>query len=199
MNDALVLASRSPSRREMLAAAGITASCHAADIDEDAIRGALAAEDAAPRDIADTIAEYKARKISARMPGPRVIGCDQMLRLGRAVLGKPDSPDGLRAQLARMRNREHELISAAVIYQDGSPQWRAVETARLTMRNLSDAWLDDYVARNWPAVAGSVGGYHIEAEGSRLMSRIEGSWHAILGLPLLPLVTYLEQSGVIAS
>lgn len=193
----LILASRSPIRRQLLEDAGIAVTCRAADIDEAALRAGLEAEGASPRDVADALAEHKARKISPRAPEALVVGCDQVLVLGGAVLAKPESPEALRAQLARMRNRSPQLVSAAVVYKDGTPQWRAVETAELMMRNLSDAYLDGYVARNWEDVSGSVGGFRIEAEGVRLFSRIDGSFHAILGLPLLSLIGYLGQCGVI--
>ena len=193
----LILASRSPMRRQLLEDAGIVVTCRAADIDEAALRAGLEAEGASPRDVADTLAEHKARKISPRAPEALVVGCDQVLVLGGAVLAKPESPEALRTQLARMRNRSPQLVSAAVVYKDGAPQWRAVETAELLMRNLSDAYLDGYVARNWEDVSGSVGGFRFEAEGARLFSRIDGSFHAILGLPLLSLIGYLGQCGVI--
>lgn len=197
MTSEIVLASRSPIRCQLLQDAGITVACRTAEIDEAGLRAALEREGATARDIADVLAEHKARKISPRAPGALVIGCDQVMVLGGSVLGKAESPDALRAQLARMRNRRHQLISAAVIYEDAAPQWRAAETVELHMRNLSDAYLDDYVARNWDDVAGSVGGFRIEAEGVRLFHRIDGPYHAVLGLPLLPLLTFLGQRGAI--
>ncbi len=193
----LILASRSPIRRQLLEGAGIAVTCRAADIDEAGLRAALEEEGASPRDIADALAEHKARKISARAPEAMVVGADQVLVLDGAILAKPESPEVLRAQLARMRDCGPQLVSAAVIYRDGAPQWRAVETAQLLMRKLSDAYLDSYVARNWEDVSGSVGGFRIEAEGVRLFARIDGSYHAILGLPLLSLIGYLGQCGVI--
>ena len=97
-----------------------------------------------------------------------------------------------------MRGCRHDLLSAAVICEDGAPIWRHVGTARLTVRTFSDAWLDGYLARNWPDIADSVGSYKLEAEGVRLFSRIEGDYFTILGLPLLDLLGFLTLRGDLA-
>lgn len=86
-----------------------------------------------------------------------------------------------------------------MIYQDGEPIWRHVGVARLVMRDFSDAYLDDYIARNWDSVRHSVGGYKLEEEGVRLFSRIEGDHFTILGLPLLELIAFLQVREIIAA
>lgn len=183
----------------MLEAAGLAVTLAPARVDEAAVRAALVIEGATPLDIADTLAEMKARKIAERQPEALVLGADQVLALGNDVLVKPETPEEARAQLSALRGRTHMLISAAVLYDRGEPIWRHASTARLTMRSFGDGFLDAYLARNWPAVAASVGGYQIEAEGVRLFEKTEGDHFTILGLPLLPLLSYLGLRGFIAS
>jgi septum formation protein len=166
-------------------------------VDEDAIKAALLADGAPPRDIADQLAEAKAVKVSARTPGALVIGCDQTLEFAGECWCKPATPEQARAQLTRLRGQAHKLHAAAVIAQDGVPQWRQIGTVRMVMREFSDSWLDGYIARNWPAIGGSVGAYQVEGEGIRLFSRIEGDYFSVLGLPLLDLLNYLTTRQVI--
>ncbi|MFT4149248.1 MAG: Maf family protein [Paracoccaceae bacterium] len=193
----LILASGSVIRRQLLLAAGVEVLAQPARVDEEAIRAALAAEDASPRDVADALAETKARKISEKQPDALVLGCDQVLDFQRRVWSKPATADEARDQLRALRGQTHRLLSALVLYDGGQPVWRHVGTARLTMRDFSDAYLEAYLARNWPGVADSVGGYKLEEEGSRLFSAIEGDYFTVLGLPLLPLLGYLGLRGVI--
>ena len=193
-----VLASTSPTRLQMLRAAGLTVEPVAPRVDEVAIRDALVAEGAHPRDIADTLAEVKVRKVAEKRPQAVVLGCDQILTLDREILAKPKSPEEARDQLRRLRGTSHKLLSAIVAYENAEPVWRHVAEARLTMHSISDTYLDDYVERNWDSVRHSVGCYKIEEEGVRLFSAISGDHFTILGLPLLPLLAWLGTRGMIA-
>lgn len=194
---ALVLASGSEIRRKMLEQAGLNPEVSIARVDETAIIAALIAEDANPRDIADTLAEAKARKISARSPGRLVLGCDQVLAYKGAILEKPSTREEAREQLHLLRGGTHQLLSAAVLYEDQEPVWRHVGVARLTMRKFSDTYLEGYLTRNWPAIGACVGGYKLEEEGVRLFAQIQGDYFTILGLPLLELLNYLALRGEI--
>ncbi|HEU0222257.1 MAG TPA: Maf family protein [Paracoccaceae bacterium] len=196
MSRPLLLASASAARRAMLEAAGIALQTVPARIDEAALKGALAAEGARPRDIADALAEAKALKISRRHPEALILGADQVLAAGDALFDKPADLAAARAQLLALRGRAHELLSAAVIAEGGEPVWRHVGRARLTMRDFSDAFLDDYLAREGGHVLASVGAYRIEGAGVQLFSRIEGDHFCILGLPLLEILAYLRLRGV---
>ncbi|NEY90309.1 Maf family protein [Tabrizicola oligotrophica] len=197
MSQPFVLASSSAIRRDLLRNAGLEVSTQAARIDEDTIRQSLEAEAAKPRDIADALAEMKAAKVSARMPGALVLGCDQVLDFKGQVFAKPETAAEARQHLLALRGQTHSLLSAAVLYESGKPVWRHVGQARLTMRSFSDTYLDAYLTRNWPAIGHSVGGYQLESEGVRLFDRIEGDYFTILGLPLLPLLSYLATRGLI--
>lgn len=195
----LILASASAIRQQLLANAGIPVQAIPARVDEEAIRAALEAEGAKPRDMADTLAEMKARKLAERHPDAVVIGCDQVLDFQGRVFSKPETPDAARAQLTALRGQTHRLFSAVVLYQSARPVWRHMGEVRLTMRAFSDAYLDDYLFRNWDEVRHCVGAYQLEGEGARLFSQVEGDYFSVLGLPLLPLLNYLGQRGLIAA
>jgi len=155
------------------------------------------AEAATPRDIADTLAEMKARKIAERGEGGLVIGCDQALSFKGELLSKPHSKQDAYNQLQSLRLETHQLLSAVVIYEEMKPVWRHVGVARLTMRDFSDAYLEAYVDRNWDSIQWSVGGYKIEEEGVRLFRAIQGDTFTIQGLPLLELLSYLTLRGTL--
>lgn len=195
----LLLASSSAIRLSLLQNAGLAVTAQPARIDEDSIRRALELEGAHPRDIADTLAEMKARKLADRQPEALVLGCDQVLEFDRRAWAKPETPAEARAQLLQLRGQTHRLLSALVLYDRGEPIWRHIGRADLTMRSFSDDWLDAYLSCNWDSIRHSVGAYKLEEEGVRLFTRIEGDYFTILGLPLLPLLSYLESRGFIAS
>ena len=197
MNSKLVLASGSQIRAQLLRNAGLEFRVDVARIDEAAIKDALLAEDAPPRDIADTLAEMKARKIADKHPGAIVIGCDQVLAFGKTILSKPTSPEDAAEQLRALRGHQHMLLSAVVIYEDGKPIWRHVGQVRLRMRDVSDEYLAGYISRNWDDIRHSVGAYQLEGEGVRLFHSISGDYFHVLGLPLLELLAFLTLRGVI--
>ena len=194
----LVLASASATRRHMLSAAGLAVEAAPVRIDEEALRTALTSDGASPRDIADALAEMKACKCAARQSG-LVLGCDQVLEFDGVAWGKPTDRAAARQHLRILRGKTHTLWSAAVLYDGPRPVWRHVAEARLTMRVFSDAYLDAYLDRHWPAISDSVGCYRIEEEGVRLFSAVTGDHFTILGLPLIPLLTYLADRGAIAT
>jgi len=197
MTHQIILASASEIRRSLLKNAGVSVRTEVARIDEEMIKAAMEAEDSHPRDIADALAEGKARKVSMKHTDALVIGCDQVLDFKGRIYSKPRSEDEAKDHLKAFRNNTHALLSAAVIYENGEPKWRHVGVVRLAMRDFSDSYLDDYVARNWGSIQHSVGGYKLEEEGVRLFSRIDGDYFTVLGMPLIELLNYLTLRGVL--
>ena len=195
----LILASGSSTRAALLRGAGIAHEVVIPRVDEDGLTAALRAKGTSPRDVADALAEMKAVRVSARHPETIVLGGDQVLSCDGRLYAKPATPEEAREHLDSLAGRTHVLHSAAVLAEGGEPVWRHVGEARLTMGSLSPGWLDDYVARNWDSIRHSVGGYRIEEEGVRLFTRIEGDHFTILGLPLLPLLSFLTARGSIPS
>ena len=190
--DTLTLASASPVRLALLSQVGIACIQRPVRLDEEAIRLSMMAEDAKPRDIADALAEAKARKASA---DGLTLGCDQILSLKAEIFAKPADRAAAHDQIARLSGQTHHLYSAAVIYDDGEPVWRHVGVARMTMHLLTPVEIDAYLDHAWPEVAGCVGAYQAEGIGARLFSRIEGDWFSVLGLPLLDICSYLRLRG----
>jgi len=197
MQDKIILASGSAIRADLLRQADVAFTVQIARIDEGAVRASLQADNASPRDIADTLAELKAQKIASKHPDALVIGCDQILAFDQEILTKPDTKSQAVDQLRALRGRKHQLLSAAVIYGEGKPLWRHVGTVRLHMRDASDDYLAAYVDRNWDSIRHAVGAYKLEEEGVRLFTRIEGDYFNVLGLPLLELLSYLTLRGTL--
>lgn len=195
MRAPLILASGSETRRELLENAGVQIEVVKPRVDEEMMRDAMLAEDAPPRDIADALAEMKARRVSEKHPGRLVLGCDQVLDLKGVLYSKARTVEEAKEQLTELRGKRHSLLSAAVLYEDGKPIWRHVGIARLTMRVFSDDFLDEYLARNWDDVRHYVGCYKLEAEGVRLFAQVDGNHFTVLGLPLIELVNYLTLKG----
>lgn len=199
MSERLILASGSTARAEMLRRAGVAFAISPARIDEEAFTAGLQASGANFRDIADALAESKARKVAAKHPDALVLGGDQVLEFEERIVSKPKTRDDAVQQLMSMRGADHKLHSAAVIYEGTRPVWRHVGQARLKMAMSSDAWIAEYVDRNWDHIRHSAGAYRIEDEGIRLFSRVDGDHFVILGLPLLEVLSYLAMRGTLPS
>lgn len=195
----LILASTSETRSRLLDNAGVAHETVPPRVDEAVIKSAMLEEGASHRDIADALAEAKARKVSGKAPGRVVIGCDQVLSHEGRLVSKPADRCGAATELRRLRRTRHELLTAAVAFRDGEPLWRHVSVVRLTMREFSDAYLEEYLDRNWGSLRHSVGGYRLEEEGLRLFRAVEGDYFATLGLPMIPLLSWLSDSGYLAA
>jgi len=192
----LVLASKSAVRRAVLEKASIPLAIVPADIDERAIEARADAK--MPAEVAALLAREKARAVAAGLSGRLVLGADQTLGLGVRSFTKPADRPAARAQLLALRGRTHELHSALALVRDGALVFEHQAVARLTMRAFSERFLDAYLAAAGDAVTASVGCYQVEGIGIQLFDRIEGDYFTILGLPLLPLLKFLQDEGLLA-
>lgn len=199
VNRPIVLASGSVTRRRMFDAAGVPVAIDPPNVDEEALKESMRADQAPPRDVADFLAELKATKVSHRWRDALVIGADQVLVQNGIIFDKPADMAHARAHLQAFRGRKHELISAVVICENGAPVWRHTATATLEMRPYSDEFIDAYLAAAGDMVLGSVGAYQVEGLGLQLFNRITGDHFTIQGLPLLPVLDYLRIRGAIGS
>jgi septum formation protein len=195
----IVLASGSASRRAMLAAAGITFTVDRPEIDEGAVKLRGRSRGLTVEATAAALALAKAMAVAPRWPGALVLAADQMLECDGEWFDKPAGPTAAARQLSRLSGKTHRLISSAVVVRDGVALWDATTMADLTMRELSEAFIGDYLAAAGDGVLGSVGAYQIEGLGAQLFDAIRGDHFTILGLPLLPLLAFLRAAGVLPS
>ena len=193
----LVLASQAAVRAAMLRAAGLSFSVQPARVDEGAVKDAMRAEDPEGRETARALAALKARRVSAGAPGAFVIGADQLLVCGDEWFDKPVDVADARGQLKRLRGRRHTLVTAVSVVRDEAEIWGEVVCPQLTMRPFSDAFLERYLERAGDGILACVGGYEAEGLGAQLLAEIKGDWFAVLGLPLMPLLAFLREHGLV--
>jgi septum formation protein len=194
--DPLMLASKSASRRAVLENAGIPIDIEPADVDEREIEARVDFDD--PGQVAALLAREKARVVSAKHPGRMVLGADQTLALGKRRFSKAPNRAAAREQIAALSGNTHTLHSALAVMRDGAVLFETVDAAHLTMRKFSGAFLDSYLDAVGDKVLSSVGGYQLEGMGIQLFERVEGDHFTVLGLPLLPLLGWLRQAGLLA-
>lgn len=193
----IVLASASTARAALLRDAGIDFTTDPADIDETAIKCEHRTRGADAEACALALAAAKAAVVARRHPEALVIGADQLLVCGGKWFDKPRDLAEAAEHLRRLRGRDHILVTAVCLYEDGKKLWQAIAVPRLAMRPFGDAFLAGYIEAEGKTVLGSVGAYRIEGRGVQLFARIEGDHFAILGLPLLELLDCLRERGVL--
>jgi septum formation protein len=193
----LILASASKARRAVLEGAGLRFETRIAGVDEAAIKEAAQSEGISADQAALILADAKAERVARSAPDALVIGADQLLVCDGAWFDKPPDMAAARTHLQRLRGRRHELVTALVCHRGGQRIWQHVAKPRLTMRDFSEAFLEAYLAAEGEALLSSVGAYRLEGHGAQLFDVIEGDQPAILGLPLLPLLGFLRQHGVL--
>lgn len=193
--DRLILASASQARRDMLAGAGVAFVVRVAGVDEDAVKAAHDPSDGPG--LARELAGAKALAVSRQDGDAWVLGADQTLSFDRGLMSKAGSPEQARVRLEALRGREHQLHSGAALARNGQIVWSGVDTARLTMRDFSDAFLDAYLAAEGEALLACVGSYRLEGMGAQLFETVQGDYFTVLGLPLWPVLAELRRAGVL--
>ena len=193
----LILASQSASRRMMLDAVGLAYRALPAHLDERALEAALG--DAPPADVALALAEAKALAVSREHPDALVLGSDSLVDVAGRRFDKPADRAEAAGHLRHFSGKVMHLHSAAALARDGKIEWSGGAVAALHVAELSDAFIEDYLAQEWPAVAGCVGVFRIEARGPLLFEAIEGDQFTVLGLPLLSVLAALRRLGELPS
>lgn len=194
----LILASQSATRAALLTAAGLRFETRPAHIDEDEIKRSARAEGVSADETALLLAELKAHRVARTNPEALVIGADQLLVCEDRWFDKPATLADAAAQLRALRGRPHVLVTAVLCQRGEQRLWHHIARPRLTMRKFSDAFLADYLALEGANVTTSVGAYRLEGPGMHLFEAITGEHAAILGLPMLPLLGFLRQHGVVS-
>lgn len=193
----LVLASGSASRKSLLTAAGVEFIADPADLDEDQLMAQL--KGAGAEIMARRLAEEKALAVSRRHHGQIVLGGDSVIAFEGEHLSKCVSLTEARALLLRLAGQTHLLVSAAALARDGAVLWAHASPCRMTVRDLSPQFLDDYLADEGDSLLSCVGCYRFEGRGAQLFDRVEGDYFSVLGLPLLPVLARLREEGLLAS
>jgi len=194
---AIILASQSAARQAILKNAGLAFKSLPAGIDERAAEEPLLQSGAGADDLAQALAMIKASRVSEQRPADLVIGADQTLEFDGERLTKPADMAAARRQLLKLAGKSHRLHCALACCRRGAVLWQHMESVTLTMRPLTPEQIGRYLAKVGEAALTSVGAYQIEGPGIQLFERIDGDYFAILGLPLLPLLTFLRAQGEI--
>ena len=199
MGERLILASASPTRARLLAAAGLIFQVEPPLVDEGAIKRVFQVDGGAAGDCALALAEAKARQVAESHRHALVVGADQILVCGNMWFDKPAGLGDARVQLQALQGRDHQLVTAACVVRNDDRLWQAVSSPKLTMRRFSEAFLDAYLDAEGTEILGFVGAYRLEGRGIQLFADIEGDYFAILGLPLLELLGFLRSRGALPS
>lgn len=189
----ILLASQSASRRAMLEAAGVAFEAEPAHVDERGIEAGLAGSP--PSDVALALARAKALAVSGGRPGALVLGSDSLVEVEGRRFDKPASRQDAATHLRFFAGKTMRLHSAAALVRDGALAWEHAAMASLHVIDMSDEFIEDYLDAEWPAVAGCVGVFRIEARGVQLFETIEGDHFTVLGMPLLPVLGALRALG----
>lgn len=197
MTVGLVLASGSSVRARLLADAGVSFEVVVPHVDEDAIK---AADTHLPHDaLALRLAGEKASTVSERLPDRMVVGADQLLVVGERRFDKPRTIGEAADHLRAFSGRKQRLVTGAVAMRAGRIVWSSVEQVVLAVRSLSEPFISGYLEAEGERVLSSVGGYRIEGLGAQLFERVEGDYFSVLGLPLLALLAFLREEGIMPS
>lgn len=192
---ALILASGSQIRHDMLTAAGVEHRVARPNVDETAVKRRLTMA----TEIAAELAMAKAVDISGRAPDEWVIGGDSVVSVEGRLFDKPVDRDQAAEHLRFFSGKTMLLTSAVALARAGIAEWHHADTASLQVRPLSEGFIADYLDADWPDVGYCVGVFRMEGPGVQLFSSVKGNHFTILGMPLLPLLGALRERGLVAT
>jgi len=188
----LILASKSKVRKEILDNNDIISSVEPSNLDEDVVKESLLKEKASPELISISLAELKANKVSQKKNDVLVLGADSVIDLNGELISKPENREEAMKILRKLNGKSHNLISSVCISKNGSMIWKHTDKATLTMKNMTENDLKDYLAKISDDKLFAYNVYQIEGEGRKLFSNIEGDENTIMGLPIMKIKEYLS-------
>ena len=188
----LILASKSKVRKEILDNNNIVSSVEPSNLDEDVVKESLLKEKASPELISISLAELKANKVSQKKNDVLVLGADSVIDLDGELISKPENREEAMKILRKLNGKSHNLISSVCISKNGSMIWKHTDKATLTMKNMTENDLKDYLAKISDDKLFAYNVYQIEGEGRKLFSSIEGDENTIMGLPIMKIKEYLS-------
>ena len=191
MLNKIILASKSKVRKEILDKNNIESIVEPSNVDEDIVKASLIKEKASPELISKNLAELKANKVSMKKIDNIVLGADSVIDLEGEIISKPESREEAMKILKKLNGKSHFLISSVCISKNGSMIWNYTDKAKLTMKNLSDDELKDYLSKITDDVLYAYNVYQIESEGRNLFISIEGNEDTIMGLPVQKIKEYI--------
>ena len=188
----LILASKSKVRKEILDRNNIDVDVYPSSVDEEPIKKSLLKERVSPEIISKNLAEIKASRVSQKNFDTLVMGADSVIDLNGELISKPESRKEALNILKKLNGKKHNLVSSVCISKNGSMIWNHSEKATLTMKNLSDEDLKNYLSKISNESLFSYNVYQIEGEGRNLFLKIDGDEDTIMGLPIKKIKEYLD-------
>ena len=189
----IILASKSQVRRNILKKNNINFFVKPSDVDEEPVKACLIKEGASPEIISKNLAELKANKVSQKMDQDLVLGADSVIDLNGELISKPENRTEALEILKKLNGKKHDLISSVCISKNGSMIWNYTDKAELTMKEMSDSDLKDYLSKISDEALYSYNVYQIEGEGKNLFEKIEGDENTIMGLPIKKIKDFLNK------
>ena len=194
----IILASKSEARKEMLSNAGIDFETIPADLDEETILKKMQKEDASSGNIALRLAKEKAIHVSKNNSEKYIIGSDQVLSMSDRIYSKAKNEEEAKERLLEFQGQTHFLTSAVCVVKNGQDIWHKTDAASLKMKVMDRQDIDKYSKISGKALTDCVGCYALESVGIRLFENIRGDYFTILGMPLLPLLGFFDQEGLLS-
>ena len=161
----IILASKSKVRKEILEKNNIPNKVIPSNVDEDIIKKSLLKEKASPEIISKSLAELKANKVSQKNKENLVLGADSVIDLNGELISKPSNRNEAMNILKKLNGKEHQLVSSVCISKNGSMIWNYTDKASLTMKNMTDKDLTDYLSKISDEILYAYNVYQLEGEG----------------------------------